>query len=502
MRTALVLLLLLALSSVAGSLIPQEPNTPERVALFQFQHPLAGKIYNAFGFFDVFGSWWFTLLTVLLFTSLIACLLPRSRAAIRAMSQRPVQAREVDAFRNYRELSVAAAPEQSISASRRVLRRRMFRVAASPEGNALAAEKGALREGGSLIFHWAFILVLVGVIVGKGTGYSGRVAVIEGQTWIDAGANYDGQIRTGRFFTGDYSGLGLHLESFEDTYRQSGLPMDFVSHVVLLNPDGTPIGDQDIRVNHPAKVGDVRFFQFDWGWAPVIDVRQNGQLIASGPIPFVREQAPDGVPQLAMPWIGILKLPTLSPAAGLRLELWPDSRAFIAQITTGQPVAMLGEFDPVIRFTVYRGDLTDRSQRDLDTTGMKVEAKGIVGGGTSADLQTGRPATKASDLTISFPDLKKYSVFQVTRDSGVPVVLLAAILILLGLLPALYTSRRKVWVHAVADERGGGTLLKVGGYSLQRKSQFDREFAKLMDQLAEASGGVRIPEPEQEKVGT
>src|SRR5205823_4104160 len=262
MRTALVLLLMLAAASVAGSLIPQEPNTPVRVAQFQAAHPLAGRIYDALGFFNVFGSWWFTLITVLLFTSLVACLFPRTRAAIRAIRQKPVQAREIDAFRHYAERAVAGDPEAAIASSRSVLRRRLFRVARADGSAAIAADKGALREAGSLLFHWAFILVLVGVMVGKGTGYSGRAVVIEGQTWADAGPNYDGEVRTGRYFTSDFSGIGIHLDSFADTYRRSGVPMDFVSRVELLDPTGRPIRSQDIRVNHPAQVGDLRIFQF------------------------------------------------------------------------------------------------------------------------------------------------------------------------------------------------------------------------------------------------
>ena len=57
MRTALILLLLLALGSVAGSLIPQEPNSPERVARFLAEHELLGAFYRRAGLFDVFGSW-------------------------------------------------------------------------------------------------------------------------------------------------------------------------------------------------------------------------------------------------------------------------------------------------------------------------------------------------------------------------------------------------------------------------------------------------------------
>ncbi len=89
-------------------------------------------------------------------------------------------------------------------------------------------------------------------------------------------------------------------------------------------------------------------------------------------------------------------------------------------------------------------------------------------------------------LTISFPELRQYSVLQVSRDRGVPLVLFAAILVLLGLLPALYTSRRKVWVRA--EPNGNGTVLKVGGFALQRKPQFDEEFSKLVEAMARAAG--------------
>jgi cytochrome c biogenesis protein ResB len=82
-------------------------------------------------------------------------------------------------------------------------------------------------------------------------------------------------------------------------------------------------------------------------------------------------------------------------------------------------------------------------------------------------------------------------VFQVARDSGVPLVLLAAILVLVGLLPALYTSRRKVWVRA--ERAADHTVLAVGGFALQRRSQFEEEFARLVRELVAACGGDTSP---------
>ena len=139
MRTALILLLLIALASVAGSLLPQRPNSPERVLEYRATHPFWGTFFDRAGLFDVFGSWWFVLVTTLLFVSLVACLVPRTRALWRALRTPPVQAREIDALPRYAEVRVASAPEQAIDAARRVLRRRRFRVARDPAGSALAA---------------------------------------------------------------------------------------------------------------------------------------------------------------------------------------------------------------------------------------------------------------------------------------------------------------------------------------------------------------------------
>jgi cytochrome c biogenesis protein len=503
MRTALILLLMLALASVAGSLVPQWPNSPERVVRFQLDHPLVGAFYGRAGLFDVFGSWWFVLITTLLFVSLVACLFPRTRALVRTLRQRPVQAREIDSFRLYEERLVPADAASVIDGSRRVLRRRMFRVARDDDGRpALAAEKGALREVGSLLFHWAFLLIVIGVIYGKGTGFTGRAAVVEGKTWIDAQANYDGQLRTGRFFNGDFTGAGIRLRGFEDTYRQSGQPMDFVSHVDLLDPQGNVVRQADIRVNDPASIDGIEFFQYGFGWAPVVEVRHDGELISSEPITFVQDTAPEGVPQLAMPWHGILKLPFLEPEMGLTLELWPDSRAWLQLRTTGDPVAMTGQFQPIMFFKVFRGDLTDTSPLSLDTSVMRRAGRGVVGAGQTVDLRTGDALAEGASppsLTISFPELRQYSVFQVSRDRGVPLVLLAAILVLLGLLPALYTSRRKIWVRA--EPNGDGTVLKVGGFALQRKPQFDEEFSKLVEAMARAAGDAPAVD-EKERVSS
>jgi cytochrome c biogenesis protein len=500
MRTALILLLLMALASVAGSLLPQRPNSPERVLEYRVEHRFWGTFFDRAGLFDVFGSWWFVLITALLFVSLVACLVPRSRALWRALRTPPLQAREIDAFPRYAEVRVAARPEEAIDAARRSLRRRGFRVARDASRPALAAEKGIAREVGSLAFHWAFILLLAGVIYGKGTGFSGVIAVVEGQSWVDAEANYDGTIQAGRFFDG-FTGIGLRLRDFGSDFLRSGQPMDFVSSVDLRAPDGSLLRRQDIRVNQPAKVEGLWIYQSGFGWAPVIEVTDGGEVVASGPVVMDRDPAPEGVVEFAMPWRGVVKLPGTGGGGAdraIELELWPDSSAFAALLDPGgEPRAMLEAFDPIIRFTVWEGPLTDLSTNRLDTTAMREVTAGIVGAGRTADLDDGAVLAggdAGSGSTISFPELRQYSVFQVARDAGLPLVLGAAILILVGLLPALYSSRRKVWVRA--DPDGDGAMVRLGGLAMQRKPQFEEEFARLVDAVASASGGTWAPHEE------
>ena len=132
----------------------------------------------------------------------------------------------------------------------------------------------------------------------------------------------------------------------------------------------------------------------------------------------------------------------------------------------------------------------------------------MIGAGQTVDLEglcvvdvTGTepgasscPAGTPIRLTMTFPDLVRYSVLQVTKDVGVPIVLAAAILLLMGLLPALYTSRRKLWVRAEPAELG--TRLLIGGFALQRKPQFEEEFAAVVAAIAEAAGGTSASERE------
>ena len=467
MRLALILLLVVALASVAGSLVPQIPNSPPQVAALYRDHPLLARLYESAGLFDVYGSWWFTLAYVLLLVSLASCLIPRTRGLIRSLRQRPQPARDLESLRHFVAASVPGRPEDALARARRVFRRRWYRVSPG-NGNeqGLAAEKGIAREVGSLMFHSAFFLLLVGIVYGKGFGFAGQVTVVEGEVFTEAHANYDVPPAEGRFFTEEmHRGFQVRVLDFEVRYRRSGLPRDFVSRVEVLEGART-VRTEEIRVNDPLVHEGVKVYQSGYGWAPVIEVRQDGRLLASGPVVFVT----DGSQDQRKAWRGVVKLPSIRPQVGLEFRLLPDPQSFVL----GAP--MLEARDPFLGFTAYRGDLRLTAAQNvfsLDKRDLREWEDGGIGVSQRAELPGG--------LEISFPELRQYTQFRVARDPGTGIALAAALLVLVGLIPALYSSRRKLWVRALPD--GEETLLQIGGVALQRRAAFEDEFRALAREL-------------------
>jgi cytochrome c biogenesis protein len=244
-----------------------------------------------------------------------------------------------------------------------------------------------------------------------------------------------------------------------------------------------------------------------------VRIAQGNRVLFDGPV-VMGQNTPKGGNPLAQPWVGVIKLTTLRPQMAIVLQLFPSVEAYVRSLTTGVPQPMTDASAPFMSYQVWEGKLLDASLSGLDTRFLHQTSTGGLGEGWTVDLEhhcivsgppAGLPASVSSilcpagtpqGLTMSFPALRQYSVLQVSRDATVPFVLAAAILIVLGLLPALYVSRRKVWVRARPGTTG--SIVQVGGFALQRKDRFDEEFVSLVDAVVRAGGGA--PEDERQEV--
>ena len=230
MRTALILLLFLAVAAVPGSLLPQRGVDPGAVAAYLAEHPTAGPLLDRLGFFEVFKSVWFSAIYLLLFVSLAGCVIPRSKAHWSAMRARPPAApRNLDRLPVSRRFETDAAPAEVLAVARAKLRRARFRV--DVEGDAVSAEKGFLRETGNLVFHLALLLLLVAVAAGHLFGYAGNVLVPVGSGFSNTVPAYDRFGGGAAFDPESLPPFSLTLDELTVRYQeggqQSGAPRGF-----------------------------------------------------------------------------------------------------------------------------------------------------------------------------------------------------------------------------------------------------------------------------------
>jgi cytochrome c biogenesis protein len=166
MRTALILLLLLAAASVPGSIYPQRSADPNGVALYFDEDPALAQTLDFFQLFDVYTSIWFSAIYILLFTSLVGCVLPRTKIHFEALKAQPVQTPTNLSRMPVFESSTAAQGIDPVEKGMQILKKQRYRVIR--RGDSISAEKGYLRETGNLVFHFSLVGVLIAIGIGGG----------------------------------------------------------------------------------------------------------------------------------------------------------------------------------------------------------------------------------------------------------------------------------------------------------------------------------------------
>ena len=509
MRTALYLLGVLGVATFVATLIPQRNNVPQTVDEWLTSggaSELGARALDALGMFDVYGTPWFAVLLGLLFTSLTACLVPRYRAFWRTVRRgRPPRALRLEDKQHVARIDAETSPDAALAVARRILGLRRYRLrsdedtATEPaavrsdarEGvveapaddtvathvprparrDQVAGERGHVaREGGSLIFHTSFYLLLLGIIAGQLADFRGQVGVVEGEAFADTQVSY-WTTDSGRWWDAhDHRGFVLTLDRFDVDWTPGGMPIEFRSHVTVDPRDGREPYRDSIRVNDPLVIDGMKIHQLDWGYAARVIVRDGGELVHDAVVPLLATSG--GY------WRGAVKAPAARPQVGLELFLYPNApanrRGRVEPTGSPRPDA------PYLILQMFEGDLQlERAQNvfELDTRALRE-----VGG---EGLRPGEPPVRMPHgVTVEFRELRQWSGLQVSRRPTDGVLLVAAALLLLGLLPALYAYRRRIWVEAVADPVTRRTVVTIAGHAFQRPQSFEREFDALVDEIA------------------
>ena len=129
MRTALVLLLLLALAAIPGSIVPQEDVDSLGASRWRDAHPKLTPVYEKLGLFSVYDSPWFSAIYILLMISLVGCIVPRTAVYWRALRAKPPRApKNLSRLPEHAAYTTDDAPEVVLERAAAELKRRRYRV--------------------------------------------------------------------------------------------------------------------------------------------------------------------------------------------------------------------------------------------------------------------------------------------------------------------------------------------------------------------------------------
>jgi cytochrome c biogenesis protein len=457
MRTALILLVFLAIASIPGSILPQQGIDPVRVNEWIANNPTSGPILKRFGFFDVYASPWFAAIYLLLFISLIGCILPRSFMHARALRAKPpVAPRNLTRLSSSTEVSSELGSDAVIDRAERVFRAKRWRVRRGQDegGPWIAAEKGYWRETGNLVFHIALIVLLIGVGYGSLWGWKGNVIVVSGKGFSDTLTQYDvwggGRMVSPSDLPPFSFTLNEFTAEFERGEAQRGAPRFFEGKLTVRDTPGAVPYDTTIGVNEPLSVDGVKVFLVGHGYAPHIIVRDTtGAVVFDDTVPFLPQ---DG----SFTSTGVVKVPDATPQIGIQGLFLPT--AALDEIL-GPYSTFPAPDDPGLFMSAWVGDLglntgATQSVYRLDTAQMTLTGREALRPGETWTLPDGMGS-------VEFVDFTRWASFQIAHDPGQGIALIAVTFAIVGLLLSLFVKRRRMWVRARPAETGS-TVVAAG----------------------------------------
>ncbi len=443
MRTALVLILALAILALVGTLVVQAPaglqsDAEDYAAWLDSLRPKYGgwvPVLDRLQFLAVFQSIWFKAILVGLTTSILACSVNRFRGLwrIAVHPRTKMTGTFYDRAPHSETLAVDVAHMAAVEVTGHVLASRRYRTVIEADGDVVHVYADRFRWApfGTQIAHLSLVLILIGALVGSAFGFrNNELAVTVGST-ADVGGG---------------TGLTVMARRFSDTYNTAnGAPSDYASDLVLYR-NGTEVAHQTIRVNEPMSFEGIGFYQSFFGPAALVQVADTeGKVLyeAGVPLLWASNDGKRRIGQFALTNAGVTVF-VIGPASG--------------------------RVDPTIK--------AGQIQLELYPSGSERPSAIEV-------VSQGEPAT-IGDLKFTFEREQQFTGLIVARDPGVVFVWLGSILLVVGLFLVFLFPNRRIWL-AIREGSEGRAEVRLAA-TARHDATFGPDFQKLVNDLRLAFG--------------
>lgn len=492
MGTALVLLFLLALGAIPGALVPQRSLNASKVDEYLLDHPRLGPWLDRLQMFDVFSSFWFTAVYVLLFISLIGCLTPRTLEHLRSLRAVPVAApRNLARLPKHATAAVTGEPADVAAAMGGRLRGWRRTTRTTDTAVEVSAEKGYLREFGNLAFHFALLGLLAAVAVGKLFGYEGSVIVVAdgGPGFCSASPAAFDSFHAGLTVDGtDLDPMCFRVNDFRADYLPTGQATSYSADIDYQAGDNVA---QDIwqpyhlRVNHPLRIGGNRIYLQGHGYAPTFTVifpdgQQRTQTIQFRP-DDQKTLLSSGALRFDPP-AGTYRDPDVRRKNQIAIQgLFAPTEELDGKLLSSSFPAME---NPAVAIDVFRGDtgLDSGRPQSLFTLDHRLMEQGRLSKVGRANLRPGKALDLDDGTVVRFDGAVPFVNLQVSHDPGQVWVLVFAMAMMAGLVCSLIVRRRRIWIRVTPA--GPGTVnVELGGLARTDNAGWGDEFERLTGRL-------------------
>ncbi len=458
-KLTVVLLLSLAFTSIIGTVIPQNQNPDAYLhayGAFRYQ------LLSALGIFDMYHSWWFQGLLMLLTVNIVVCSIDRLRVSWKLIFNRNPTIRP-ERFSKRSDARVFTDKQDAdalIAAYEPILARRYgeCRVTRSEEQTVIYAEKGRLSRLGVYIVHLSVIFLLIGGLVGSFFGFEGFVNIPEGE------ATDTIRIRnTGALHRLDFQ---IRCDDYHMDFYPNGTPKIFQSSLSIIE-NGQIVKQKDIIVNDPLRFRGINIFQSSYGELPP-------------------EQQPQATPTASGP----------AEAYSLTFTSRESGMAYSLKAKPGVPVDIpegLGKF-VVVDYTAdakFRGMDVGAALTGILTPvdGEPVEVLLPLKFANFDKMRGGEVIIAVADQpqeTFSPqnpPEKRYYTGLQVTRDPGVWMVYTGFIMMIAGCFVTFYLSHQQVCI--VIDVLRKNSRVTLAGITNRNKLAMKNTIAKIHSAMTE-----------------
>ncbi|WP_372497870.1 cytochrome c biogenesis protein ResB [Tomitella fengzijianii] len=525
MRTALVLLFLLALAAIPGALVPQRSLNAQKVDEYIADHEFIGPLFDKLEVYNVFGSFWFTAIYVLLFISLVGCITPRVGVHAKALRTPPVRApRRLSRLPHHASGTLAGDVDEATASVRGMLRGWRTETREETRGGVrsvtVSAERGYLREVGNLVFHISLVGLLVAIAMGKIYNYEGnRIVIADGGQYgfcNTTPAAYD-SFRAGLDIDGtELAGFCMRVDDFTADFLPNGQAEMFTSNIQYQTEDQVAAGsdewqDYRLQVNEPLRIDGDRVYLQGHGFAPTFTVTFPGGESDTQTLQFAPEDATTFLSAGAM---------TFAPPAGMYSSsdearqnqiaiqgLFAPTARFEGETGTLMTSVNPEMLNPAVAIDVFKGDSGIDS--GLSTSIFRLNQSMIDQGRLvkkdRVNLMPGESTTLEDGTVIRFDGAEEFINVQVSHDPAQSWVLVFAVTMIGGLLVSLLIKRRRVWARITpaqdAAAAGDGpdptlrrSVVELGGLARTDHAGWGGEFVRLSERLfsepADGNGGT------------